>query len=163
MACATCGLSAFDATGAAAWLMAMNRSLGFGGDITTWGVKQHVALWTKAAEVRSAIEEQYPDLAPAIDPGFGSNPVRTARLASIIALVSPSVRDAFWSMIGITKEQAVAQMVAQDGNYYAGLMSALAVIHESENPSLSAANDGPWAVGMLFLGSLATMVGLAGD
>lgn len=157
-----CGLSAFNETAAGAWIRCLTSAMGLEG-FTAWGRKPHAKLWELAAEVRSDLERDYPALAPVRDPGFGVDSTRTAQLASVIVKVHPTVRDAFWPCTTLEESTATAQMAAQSGSYWDAMMSALAVIHKSEQSASSgqSSNDGPLAIGALVLGCIGTMFGLA--
>ncbi|MDD3983367.1 MAG: hypothetical protein PHU54_05410 [Candidatus Omnitrophica bacterium] len=157
-----CGMGAFNETAAGAWIRCLTSAMGLSG-FTSWGRKPHAKLWELAVEVREALERDYPALAPIRDPGFGVDTTRTAQLASVIAKVHPTVRDAFWPCTTLEEQTATAQMAAQSGSYWDALMSALAVIHHSEQGPTAAqsSNDGPAAVAALVIGCIGTMVGLA--
>lgn len=160
MAC--CGTGTVNREVAAAWLRCFHSALGFGDTYGRWSEKSHARLYQLAAEMRDVFEQQYPDLAPLYDHGFGVDVVRTTQLASVMVLRHPAMRERFWACAGISEAEGAEQMATHAGPYWDTLMNALGVIYNAETkPAGHSKNDGVLAAACLVLGAFGTMFGFA--
>lgn len=163
MTCKGCGVGAsLDLDRGGKWVRCLVSSLGITGN-GGWTAEAHEALYAKAAEIRAALETSYPTIRGFTDPGWGTKPDQTSRIASVIVSESPVVRSAFWPCVGATQADAETQLRARSGPYYDALMSGLGMIVVAEGGSRGSLgkNDGGAALVCLSLGVGVAMIGAA--
>lgn len=137
------------------WIRCLSAGLGV--TATKWTKEAHAAAYAAAETVRAALEASYPLLKGFRDPGYGLDPLKVTQLVSVLVTEVPAVRSSFWSCMGITETEAEASLRARSGAYHASLMSALAMIYNTEtgDHAAVASTDGGLALGLLALGSAA--------